>query len=1108
MIAAGAVAGIPAAGAAADVPAASAAAGIPAVGASDPSTRDSGRTVTLVTGDRITVLGDHVAYQRAKGREHVTFITQHIGGHLHVIPSDALPMLADDRLDSRLFDVTLLLEFGYDDRRADLPLIVAYNGGMVPNADAGGPAARANVTAAGATVTRDLGAVHALAVRENLSKVWLDGLRKPALDVSVPLIGAPTAWQAGFTGEGVTVAVLDTGIDDTHPDLAGKVVDRANFTQEPDALDHVGHGTHVASTIAGTGAASGGRFKGVAPGAKLYDGKICDASATCPDSAILQGMSWASVQLRAKVVNMSLGILTSGEQDPIESAVNALTVEFGTLFVVAAGNNGADASVNSPGTADEALTVGAVDKSENLASFSSRGPRRRDSALKPDITAPGVNITAARGKDGFIGNRGDLYATISGTSMATPHVAGSAAILAQRHPDWLPGQIKAALMASAKPNPAISVYAQGAGRVDIGRGVNQTVTANPASVSYGIQSFPHTDDVPDTRTVTYHNYGVTAVTLDLALHTTGPDGKPAAAGTFAVSPATVTVPAGGDAAASVTVDTRVPGPNGLFGGALVATGGGTTVQTPVGVDKETEAFALAVHNVGRDGRPSPALTVVFDLDRPVFKVVQDPDGTLRLPKGRYGAATVMFGGPFADSWAVELLLPELNLTKDSSLTLDARMGKLVSVTPPNPKSKVTTFSTDFSYNVHPDRLDLGFGMSMTNNGDLSNYTAQLGPDKKITGLTSRIDSQWADIGPDGVEFDGMPINSPAVYGFTWFFPGKFSNGLRRTVTARDVATVHHRYLGQFAGAHGETMVLSDLPGFHVGGATTGLNITHLPFERDEFYNNDDDGRGTLWRPIMIEQFADPDFGTQDLTSFDQAPTGYLAGHHYDEVWNRAVFGPAFPAQAPDYWPWDFRFGDKLELAVPLFSDRVGRAGFDRLAAGQTTLFRDGVKFAEAPDSFGHEFLVPPGDAAYRLEVSCTRAAQYPLSTSVSTAFTFRSAHVDGDIRTKAILPLSAIRFAPGLDSKESAPAGRSFSLPVSVQRQPGGPAAGTGSLTVEVSYDNGKTWKAASVTTTSDGWTAQLSHPRKAGYVSLRAKYADAAGNTTEETIIRAYRIS
>src|SRR5262249_26515680 len=152
------------------------------------------------------------------------------------------------------------------------------------------------------------------------------------------------------------------------------------------------------------------------------------------DSWVLAGMEWAA-RSGAKVVNMSLGdVAPSDGSDPMSQAVNTLSAEYGTLFVIAAGNAGPE-PISTPGAAAPALTVGAVDKQDALAYFSSTGPLTVTGALKPDISAPGVDITAARSQDMTDGETG-LYRTLSGTSMATPHVAGAAAILAQRHPGW------------------------------------------------------------------------------------------------------------------------------------------------------------------------------------------------------------------------------------------------------------------------------------------------------------------------------------------------------------------------------------------------------------------------------------------------------------------------------------------------------------------------------------------------------------------------------------------------------------------------------------------------------------------------------------------------
>src|SRR5262249_48715080 len=156
--------------------------------------------------------------------------------------------------------------------------------------------------------------------------------------------------------------------------------------------DKFGHGTHVASILAGTGAASGGKYRGVAPDADLVIGKVLDDSGNGTDSEIIAGMEWAAGQ-GAKVVSMSIGSIPTDGTDPLAQALNRISDASGTLFVVAAGNNGQPEAtlIESPGSADRALTVGSVEKTgaHGLSNFSSAGPRIGDNAVKPEITAPG-----------------------------------------------------------------------------------------------------------------------------------------------------------------------------------------------------------------------------------------------------------------------------------------------------------------------------------------------------------------------------------------------------------------------------------------------------------------------------------------------------------------------------------------------------------------------------------------------------------------------------------------------------------------------------------------------------------------------------------------------
>jgi subtilisin family serine protease len=343
-------------------------------GATPASThRDAtGTTLTLITGDRVVLDGTAVvSVEAGPGRGQVGFHAFHRDGRLHVVPRDAFPALANGKLDLRLFDVTGLVEAGYDDARRDtVPLIITGDrprtaGVQVTRALPTVGAIAANTAKSEATTT-----FHALVDDPGVKKVWLDGIRKPSLDRSVAQIGAPTAWQAGYTGQGVKVAVLDSGVDQTHPDLAGQEVAERNFTDDPDNSDLIGHGTHVAATIA----SAGEKYRGVAPDAQILDGKVC--SFDCSESWILAGMQWA-VDQGADVVNVSLGGVDSPGLDPLEEAVNALSAQSGTLFVIAAGNSGRPGTVGSPGSADAALTVGAVDRQDGIADFGWRSPRCR-----------------------------------------------------------------------------------------------------------------------------------------------------------------------------------------------------------------------------------------------------------------------------------------------------------------------------------------------------------------------------------------------------------------------------------------------------------------------------------------------------------------------------------------------------------------------------------------------------------------------------------------------------------------------------------------------------------------------------------------------------------
>lgn len=707
------------------------------------------KTVTLITGDKVTVHPNGtVEPQAGPGREHISFDQQNLGNQILVVPSDAAQLLTEGKLDERLFDVTYLIQEGYDDSsRGDLPLIIEGKADKIRDVAStrGSKVERQSrnlkMSSVAQNKTKDKGRLWsrvtnddapAAALPSGVDKIWLDGMSHVTLDESVPQIGAPEVWESGFTGAGVTVAVLDTGVDSTHPDLRGQVVAEQVFSENPlsgaawvdglddpvrymslrptlevpkegssDPLVHVGracvdsegdelladpagktalivrglctfaekfdaaveagatgvliynnelgifrgdafasehadaawgatisdtvgaalldllgsgenvilefdgeypgdingHGTHVASTVAGTGAASDGARRGVAPDASLLNGKVCDDFGGCEDSWVIAGMEWAAAN-GADVVNLSLAGRPTDGTDPLSQAVNTLTDQYGTLFVIAAGNNGpAAATISTPGAADAALTVGAVDLSDQIAEFSSRGPRVGDHAVKPEITAPGVHITAARAsgtalcQDSCVqpgdGPADEYYTSASGTSMAAPHVAGAAALLAQAQPDLDGPALKDALTSTAADSGHLW-FQQGAGRVDVARAVSQLVYAN-ASVNFGQVARA---DGPVSQDVRYVNHSDRVATLRLDSSLNDILGNPV--GKLQLSRSRVTIRPGDEKLITATIDpATLTTEGGLLGGVITATGSDVTVRSAVGFALQRDIVPLA-----------------------------------------------------------------------------------------------------------------------------------------------------------------------------------------------------------------------------------------------------------------------------------------------------------------------------------------------------------------------------------------------------------------------------------------------------------------------------------------------------------------------------------
>ncbi|MEU9641394.1 S8 family serine peptidase [Streptomyces sp. NPDC048188] len=635
------------------------------------------RTVTLVTGDRVTVtdLGGGrktVTVERPEGATGAVR-TSTSGGRTTVVPDEALPYLRDGSLDERLFDVGALLEQGLaDTETGELPLIVTYGKGTRAATPRGTERTRALPSVRGAAVDADKGRTFWREFTRRgagIDGVWLDGRVTADMAESNAQIGTPEAWEAGLTGKGVTVAVLDSGVDAGHPDLAGRIAQSKSFIPGQEVADRHGHGTHVTSTVGGSGAASDGKEKGVAPGATLAVGKVLDDGGSGSESEIIAGMEWAARDVDADIVSMSLGSTEASDgTDPMAEAVNTLSRETGALFVIAAGNTGAPSSIGSPGAADAALTVGAVDSADQAAWFTSAGPRYGDNALKPDLSAPGVGILAARSR--LAEGTGD-YTSMDGTSMATPHIAGVAALLAEEHPDWDGARLKDALMSTSKELDA-PVHQLGAGRVSVPDAVGAGVTAT-GSADLGFYSWPYDAHQPVTRTVTYTNTSASDVELKLSVR-----GAPEGVATLADT--SLTVPAHGTASTTVTGDAS-KAPAGNTGGQIVAADatGTTLAHTAFGLVKEEERYTLTVHVKDRSGAATPADLTVQQLAKGVDPVPAHvgESGTLelRLKPGTYSLSSFLDvrGSHGADSLGLGFLAaPEVVVDRDREITLDGR----------------------------------------------------------------------------------------------------------------------------------------------------------------------------------------------------------------------------------------------------------------------------------------------------------------------------------------------------------------------------------------------------------------------------------------------------
>jgi serine protease AprX len=365
----------------------------------------------------------------------------------------------------------------------------------------------------GAVVSLSAAQLAAVSTDPGVDALAADRPVHPTMAVTVEATGVDQVWRGidrlgRYTGQGVGVAVIDSGVTE-HSDLRGRIAVHVDFTDEQGrGRDFYGHGTHIAGIIAGSGSDNPfdkeQPFRGMAPGAHIINLRVLGPDGSGKTSDVLEAIDWAIEhrgQYNIRVLNVSLGhgVVEAAADDPLVQAVERASAA-GIAVVCSAGNVGKDfttgktiiGAINSPGNAPSVITVGALNthgtpqrSDDEVTSYSSRGPTYLDGLIKPDLVAPGNKIVSLEAKGSTLakdhpewhvsGQGNKSYISFSGTSQASAVVAGAAAVLLQANPKLTPVQLKFALQGTATAMPEAGLIAAGAGSLNVAAAVQMAV---------------------------------------------------------------------------------------------------------------------------------------------------------------------------------------------------------------------------------------------------------------------------------------------------------------------------------------------------------------------------------------------------------------------------------------------------------------------------------------------------------------------------------------------------------------------------------------------------------------------------------------------------------
>lgn len=952
-------------------------------------------------------------------------------------------------------------------------------------------------------------------------------------------IGADQVWSmtdsygSQVRGTGIVVAVIDTGIAYTHPDLGGgfgpsyKVIGGYDFhNKDGDPMDDNGHGTHVAGIIA-----ANGNLTGVAPGAKLLAYKALGSDGSGSMSNVILGVERAmdpnddgNTADHADVISMSLG--GSGDvDDPICRAVQS-AIDAGVVVVVAAGNSGPSmGTVASPGVAPNAITVGAVNETGALAPFSSRGVPN-SLTIKPEISAPGVNILSTVPFAGTKHSSSSGYSSMSGTSMATPHVSGAVALLLQLHPLWTPAQVKSALISSSS-ELAEPLWLAGAGGLWVPEATGQRLFAEQPLISYGFAG-----ETSQGFTVSNSGSSISLTASSTDRYSMSADGSVDTSywsDSSAPSPPSLYIAAGSSGQASLSV--AIPSasaPEGYYEGSVLITGPGASLRVPFGFALLSR---LTVRVINMDGNevfdPYGGVWVYNTPDADIAVGARGgttcaPPATFMLPTGQYSVHAMghqlvyTYSDPYILSGTVNLgrlAQTELNLTMASAnrmvMDLATDDGNPIYIKDYRVYWRFVGAENNVSFHlVGSDYSVLGselFSLRTSMPVYVSNTAATVGI--SIAGFSyssgmwdfmARNWDHWYESTADSSTNFFIESSSDLQYLLAWEFSGMTSS--TPTTLAIDpskVSVYDTKYdipgaLQSAWGNWGTHLAVGGDSSFYMRRDTdTSLNpffsgmtrrtVVQGVWSEPYFY-------GCLFDGYFVRQFYSSDYShtnkADTMSDLYLPDRNFLQPINSQNVTERLGEGPFYPSVRTENTNY------ALVLFHPLLRDRS-----DAVVGGMYVptmrLYKDGglsgiYQLSEYLSRLPAERIVAlPGNGAYTAEIDYQPTPQICNHVTISLHFTVPSADADPPEITGLAM---SQRFAPG------------SSLPIRVSAHDD-----KSTVSLGISWRVGGTtdWQVLPVTPVGpNGFDASIQTPASAESIDLKLKATDASGNYIEYTAL------